>query len=502
MSRAARAAAQPPRWQQASRRRRSVPTRPARSGSPPRAAASSGTSRPTASSRSTAAGRWRRASTPQARSPETSRAAGGCSRCSRPGSSRSSSSRSSSSRSASPGPSSPTRGCATRSRPQSRTSHAAVRSNCRSCPHETYAVFMREVADVHRELYAENADLYGEDVRVKLERCFAVRDADVERAERLRREYREQVEAALDGLDLVLTPTLPIVPPPLGRGANRRPGRPRGADPLHVPLLVARLARARPPVRRGRGSARVAADCRPGRRGRPRPCCRASAGAKPDLKLHGATADEGRDDCGPSSCSARRFRRARARAHRRCRGADRPSGSHAAGPESVPAAHRRAREARIRPHAFLRVGACPRRAPLRIRAGDQQVVHGKLDRLVERERRVRCANDHYQPPRPRHRPWRLRLPSWRSSTRTCARRRCRSISPCPGSPAHRTPSTHTSARSRTRAPPPGARPTASTSAGRASRRTSRARTQDLSAGRRSTVRRRIRCGSSGRSRPS
>ncbi len=85
-------------------------------------------------------------------------------------------------------------------------------------PNETYAVFMREVADVHRELYAENADLYGEDVRVKVERCLAVRDSDVERAERLRAEYREQVEAALDGLDLVLTPTLPIVAPPLQRG--------------------------------------------------------------------------------------------------------------------------------------------------------------------------------------------------------------------------------------------------------------------------------------------
>jgi aspartyl-tRNA(Asn)/glutamyl-tRNA(Gln) amidotransferase subunit A len=86
-------------------------------------------------------------------------------------------------------------------------------------PQETYAVFMREVADVHRELYAENADAYGEDVRVKLERCFTVRDAELARAERLRAEYRETVEAAIDGLDLVLTPTLPIVPPPLARGA-------------------------------------------------------------------------------------------------------------------------------------------------------------------------------------------------------------------------------------------------------------------------------------------
>ena len=86
-------------------------------------------------------------------------------------------------------------------------------------PADTYAVFAREVADVHRELYAENAELYGEDVRVKLERCFAVRDRDVEQAERLRRLYREEIEEALDGLDLVLTPTLPIVPPLLQRGA-------------------------------------------------------------------------------------------------------------------------------------------------------------------------------------------------------------------------------------------------------------------------------------------
>jgi aspartyl-tRNA(Asn)/glutamyl-tRNA(Gln) amidotransferase subunit A len=83
-----------------------------------------------------------------------------------------------------------------------------------------FAGFNREVADVHRELFAENADLYGEDVRAKVERCLAVRDSEVERAELLRAEYREQVEAALDGLDLVLTPTLPIVAPRLGRGGT------------------------------------------------------------------------------------------------------------------------------------------------------------------------------------------------------------------------------------------------------------------------------------------
>jgi aspartyl-tRNA(Asn)/glutamyl-tRNA(Gln) amidotransferase subunit A len=82
------------------------------------------------------------------------------------------------------------------------------------------AAFNREVADVHRELFAENADLYGEDVRIKVEQCLAVRDSEFERAGPLRIEYRERVEQALDGVDLVLTPTLPIVATPLHRGAG------------------------------------------------------------------------------------------------------------------------------------------------------------------------------------------------------------------------------------------------------------------------------------------
>jgi aspartyl-tRNA(Asn)/glutamyl-tRNA(Gln) amidotransferase subunit A len=83
-----------------------------------------------------------------------------------------------------------------------------------------YAPFMREVADVHRELFAENADLYGEDVRIKLERCLAVRDAEAERGTALRAEYEELVDRALAGFDLLLTPTLPIVAPPLGAGGT------------------------------------------------------------------------------------------------------------------------------------------------------------------------------------------------------------------------------------------------------------------------------------------
>ena len=77
-----------------------------------------------------------------------------------------------------------------------------------------------EVADVHRELFAQNAESYGEDVRIKVERCLAVRDSEVERGTRRREEYAERMREALDGIDLVLTPTLQLVAPPLGTGSG------------------------------------------------------------------------------------------------------------------------------------------------------------------------------------------------------------------------------------------------------------------------------------------
>jgi aspartyl-tRNA(Asn)/glutamyl-tRNA(Gln) amidotransferase subunit A len=75
--------------------------------------------------------------------------------------------------------------------------------------------FMREVADVHRDLFAEFKDSYGENVRTKIERCLAVTDADYERGLQARAEHAERAQTAFDGVDLVLTPTLAFVPPTL-----------------------------------------------------------------------------------------------------------------------------------------------------------------------------------------------------------------------------------------------------------------------------------------------
>ncbi|HEY8192823.1 MAG TPA: amidase [Gaiellaceae bacterium] len=76
-------------------------------------------------------------------------------------------------------------------------------------------LFMREVADVHRDLFAENAESYGPSVRAKIELCLAVTEAEAVEAARRREGYREAAERAFGGLDLLLIPTLAFVAPPL-----------------------------------------------------------------------------------------------------------------------------------------------------------------------------------------------------------------------------------------------------------------------------------------------
>ena len=76
------------------------------------------------------------------------------------------------------------------------------------------ADFMREVADVHRPLFLGNEELYGENVRGKIERALRVSDADAAAAAREQAEHRERIAEAFGELDLLVTPTVPFVPPP------------------------------------------------------------------------------------------------------------------------------------------------------------------------------------------------------------------------------------------------------------------------------------------------
>ena len=85
-------------------------------------------------------------------------------------------------------------------------------------PGDLDPAFQAEAADVHRELFAEHAELYGENVRRKLERAFAVSDENVAASRAERDAYRQQALEALDGFDVLLTPTMPMVAPPVGIG--------------------------------------------------------------------------------------------------------------------------------------------------------------------------------------------------------------------------------------------------------------------------------------------
>ncbi len=79
------------------------------------------------------------------------------------------------------------------------------------------AAFMAEVADVHRELYEENSELYGADVGSRIERCLSVTDREREEAVRTREQYRDDALEALGDVNLLLVPTLPMVAPVTGQ---------------------------------------------------------------------------------------------------------------------------------------------------------------------------------------------------------------------------------------------------------------------------------------------
>jgi Asp-tRNA(Asn)/Glu-tRNA(Gln) amidotransferase A subunit family amidase len=128
-------------------------------------------------------------------------------------------------------------------------------------PEAIGAVFMREVADIHRELYAEQAELYGENVATKIERCLAVTDEEYRQALAARESYRERLLELLDSIDLAGASgqhrSAPHAHTPLcgPSGCTGRADDPRDPDPLHLPLQRDRSTSACASVRPGGGGA-------------------------------------------------------------------------------------------------------------------------------------------------------------------------------------------------------------------------------------------------------
>ena len=85
-------------------------------------------------------------------------------------------------------------------------------------PDGTYAVFTREAARVHHDLWRDHRDAYGSNVASKVARAMEVEDAAVAAAERERALYRERMAELMVSVDLLVTPTLSVVAPAAGIG--------------------------------------------------------------------------------------------------------------------------------------------------------------------------------------------------------------------------------------------------------------------------------------------
>jgi aspartyl-tRNA(Asn)/glutamyl-tRNA(Gln) amidotransferase subunit A len=100
---------------------------------------------------------------------------------------------------------------------------AAIFPSCRDIPLPALPpgirdVRMRESAETHAKLFSEYRDRYGHDVAVKLDRCMEVTDREYEAGLETRERYRDRFAELMRGIDVVLTPTQPIVAPPVGIG--------------------------------------------------------------------------------------------------------------------------------------------------------------------------------------------------------------------------------------------------------------------------------------------
>ena len=91
-------------------------------------------------------------------------------------------------------------------------------------PKGTYRLFEYEVARVHEGLFPEHEESYGEDVREKLVDCFEVTERQADASARTRELYRERCLELLEPFDLLVTPTLALVAPPIGLIGNDERG--------------------------------------------------------------------------------------------------------------------------------------------------------------------------------------------------------------------------------------------------------------------------------------
>lgn len=90
-------------------------------------------------------------------------------------------------------------------------------------------IMFSEAAAIHAAQLAQHADRYGADIRARLEMGAALAGPQVAAAHRLRRQLIGEVQATLADVDVIVSPTVPIVAPLLADAA----------DPALPPRIVA-----------------------------------------------------------------------------------------------------------------------------------------------------------------------------------------------------------------------------------------------------------------------
>lgn len=76
-----------------------------------------------------------------------------------------------------------------------------------------FPAFQAEIAEVHRELFARHGSDYGANVAAKVASCLELPASQAAAGLEARERYAEEFHAAIEGLDLLLAPTLPLLPP-------------------------------------------------------------------------------------------------------------------------------------------------------------------------------------------------------------------------------------------------------------------------------------------------
>jgi aspartyl-tRNA(Asn)/glutamyl-tRNA(Gln) amidotransferase subunit A len=92
-------------------------------------------------------------------------------------------------------------------------------------PDGVYTGFAREVTEVHAQLFADHEELYGPSVAHKMRNSMKITDAEAQAGLRARDLYRERVTELMQDLDLIITPTVPMVAAPSGIGDLELRGR-------------------------------------------------------------------------------------------------------------------------------------------------------------------------------------------------------------------------------------------------------------------------------------